>query len=112
MLSAVASFKANSSRADSFRDVENELECRGYAVIRDFVAGADCAALAAECHALHAAGQLAPGAIGRGDARSEHTLIRGDHTRWFDAAALGAAQSQYWQRMDGLRIALNRALLL
>lgn len=112
MLSVVDSFKASPSGADSFRDVENELECRGYAVVRDFVAGADCSALAAECHALHATGQLSPSAVGRGEARSERTLIRGDHTQWFDAAALGTAQALYWQRMDTLRIDLNRTLLL
>src|SRR5450432_2767985 len=107
MLSAADSFKA-----ESFQYVEGELERSGYAAVHNFVDSAGGARLAAECHALHAAGQLAPAAVGRGDAHSERAHIRGDRTHWFDAATLTPAQSVYWRRMDELRIELNHTLLL
>jgi len=107
MLSAVDSFKAA-----SLKNVESELERRGYAVTQNFTDGVDSALLAAECRMLHAAGLLSPAAVGRGDTRSERAHIRSDHTRWFDSAALTPAQSAYWQRMQELKVNLNRSLLL
>jgi SM-20-related protein len=100
------------SAADSFKAIESELERCGYTVVQNFVDGGACTRLAAECRALYAAGQLSPAAVSRGNARSEHTHIRGDRTRWFDSTALAPAQSLYWRRMEELRIDLNRTLLL
>ncbi|MDR3385774.1 MAG: 2OG-Fe(II) oxygenase [Rudaea sp.] len=107
MLAAADPFKT-----DSLKYIETELERSGYAVVHDFFDATDSALLAAECRALHDAGELRPAAVGRGDARSEQAHIRGDHTRWFDPSALAPAQSTYWTRMQALRIHLNRTLLL
>jgi SM-20-related protein len=97
---------------DSFKAIEGDLELRGYAITQNFTSQASSALLAAECRALHATGRLSQAAIGRGNARSERAHIRGDHTHWFDAAALAPAQSAYWQHMQALRLNLNRTLLL
>jgi SM-20-related protein len=112
MLAAIDSFKADSVKADPLKNAEIELERSGYTVVRDFVNAADCATLAAECRALSASGQLTAAAVGRGDARRERALVRGDHTYWFDAATLTPAQSVYWRRMQELRAGINRSLLL
>ena len=100
------------SAADSIKPVACELERMGYVVVQNFLDGAACTALAAECRTLHAAAQLHPAAIGRAQSRRAREDIRGDRTHWFDPAALTPAQTRYWQRMQTLRIELNRALLL
>lgn len=97
---------------DSFKAIEANLQRCGYAVTQNFASQASSASLDAECRALHAAGQLSQAAIGRGNARSERAHVRGDHTHWFDAAALAPAQSLYWRHMQALRLDLNRTLLL
>ncbi len=107
MLAAIDSFKT-----DAFRHIESDLERCGYAVAHDFADAADSALLAAECRVLHGAEQLSPAAVGRGNARSGQAHIRSDLTRWFNADALAPGQLAYWQRMQGLRVELNRSLLL
>jgi SM-20-related protein len=112
MLAAADSFKVESPATDSFEHIESELERCGYVVTRDFIGSADSARLAADCRVQHVSGLLSTAGVGRGEGRSEQLQIRGDSTLWFDPAALLPAQSVYWQRMDELRIALNRSLLL
>lgn len=84
----------------------------GYVVVDEFLEESTIAALAAECANLHARGSLQPAAIGRAGGRHEDAAVRGDCTQWFDPAALSAAQVHYWSRMDMLRRALSRELLL
>ena len=98
--------------SDLHAHVAGDLEQRGFAVARDFLAGAAVAALAAECRGMHAASQLQPAAVGRGGARRHEPAIRGDSTHGFDPLAPTAVQVQYWSRMDDLRRTLNRTLLL
>ena len=112
MLAAADSFKVESRTAGSFEHIEGELERCGYVVTQDFIDSADSASLAADCRVQHVGGQLSTAGVGRGDGRGEQRKIRGDSTLWFDPAALLPAQAVYWQRMDELRIALNRSLLL
>ncbi len=88
------------------------LERSGYAIVDAFLDDSTVAALAAECLDLHARAQLRPAAIGHGEGRHVDVALRGDRTHWFDPAALSAAQTRYWSRMDRLRHELNRALLL
>jgi SM-20-related protein len=97
---------------DSIKHIAMELERAGYAVVQQFLSADDCAGLAAECRALHAAGQLRPAAVGHGAARRTHRDVRGDRTRWFDANALTPAQAVYWRAMQNLRVELSRTLLL
>jgi SM-20-related protein len=100
------------STGNLIKHVANELESAGYVVVQQYLDADTCAALAAECRAFHAAGQLRPAAVGRGGGRRERREIRGDRTRWFDAAALTPAQAAYWRALQALRGELNRALLL
>jgi SM-20-related protein len=92
--------------------VAAELTRDGYVVVEGFLEDSTIAALASECRKLQACGALRPAAIGRARGRHLDAVVRGDHTQWFDPAALSAAQQRYWSRMDMLRHALNRELLL
>jgi len=94
------------------KHIANELQGSGYIVVQQYLDADVCVALAAECRALHAAGQLRPAAVGRGGGRRELRAIRGDRTRWFDAAALTPAQAACWRALQALRGELNRELLL
>lgn len=84
---------------------------RGWHAINVFLPAPGVAALATECRALDAAAALSRAATGRGDGRSTGNL-RGDRTRWFEPAALSAAQAPYWAAMETLRRPLNTRLLL
>ena len=97
---------------DAIKPVAAAIEQAGYVVVQNFLDRSACAALAAECQDLHAGRKLRPAAIGRGEIRRERSDIRGDHLLWLDQHALTQAQTLYWQRMDALRMGLNRALLL
>jgi SM-20-related protein len=88
------------------------IERDGYAVVQDFLAATDVAALAAECRALHDRGELHFAAVGRGTARAFDANVRGDRTRWFHADDASTAQRRYRERFEALRETLNRALLL
>ena len=93
-------------------DIEAAIDAlagEGWCVLEDLLPEDATAALARECAALHAAGELAAARIGREKVASE---LRGDHTRWFDMAAPTAAQRPYVEALEALRIALNRALML
>jgi len=68
-------------------------------------------ALAAECRALHGGGALALASVGRGAAQALRPEIRSDHIQWLNAGQ-SAACDRYLLIMDGLRLALNRALFL
>lgn len=92
--------------------VATKLARGGYAVVEAFLDESTIATLASECRSLQARGALQPAAIGRSGSRHTDAAIRGDRTQWLDPSALTAAQKRYWSRMDTLRKALNRELLL
>lgn len=69
-------------------------------------------ALRADLRRLQAEGALAPAAVGRNDGRSLRGDIRADRTRWLDDARCGPAAGVFLERLDALRIALNRRLFL
>ncbi|MBL8300731.1 MAG: 2OG-Fe(II) oxygenase [Rhodanobacteraceae bacterium] len=83
----------------------------GWCLATDFLPAPTIAALAADCRARDEAGELADATTGRSRLRTT-TALRGDRTRWFDEAALSAAQTAYWSAMHTLRLTLNRRLLL
>ncbi len=66
-------------------------------------------ALAIECTAMHDARLLVSARTGA--ARSASAL-RGDSTHWFVDDAMSAPQQAFAERIDALRVALNRELML
>jgi SM-20-related protein len=98
--------------SDLHAHVAGAIEQRGYCIVHGFMGASAVAALAAECRALDAQSKLLPAAVGRGGSRRREPAIRGDRTLWFERHAPTPAQARYWERLDALRLALNRALLL
>lgn len=90
--------------------VADALADRGWAVVPGFLAPDEARALLAESlahrDAFHRAG------IGRGADHLIRESIRGDEVLWLDAATATPAQRRYLDRMEALRVALNRALFL
>lgn len=92
-----------------FHDIATELANEGWCVVPDFLSTAQTQALADECRAMRAAQQLTPARVG---ALRTATPLRGDSTRWFQADALSAPQQVFTDRIDALRMTLNRELML
>jgi SM-20-related protein len=92
-----------------FSSVTSSLAIDGWCVVPDLLAAAQTQALAAECRAMHEARQLTRARVGT--ARTA-TPLRGDSTHWFQAGAMSAPQQAFTDRLDALRLALNRELML
>ena len=95
--------------AEAFAPALGALAADGWCVLADLLLPAQTAALARECGAMHAALRLLPAGTGVDRVASP---LRGDRTLWFEPAALTAAQRVFVDRIDTLRIALSRGLLL
>ena len=92
-----------------FHDIASSLASEGWCVVPDFLSAAQTQALADECRTLRDAQRLTPARVG---ALRTATPLRGDSTHWFQADALSAPQQVFTDRLDALRIALNRELML
>lgn len=99
-------------QTEPWETTADALRERGWCVVPEFLDSAAIDALAAECRARDAAGELAAAATGRGAGRRPSSPLRGDRTRWFDEAMPTPAQTTYWSSLHALRRALNRPLLL
>lgn len=85
------------------------LAADGWCVVENLMTDVQTRALASECAAMHTSRLLAPAATGLDRAL---TVLRGDSTRWFESRNLSAPQQAFVDRIDALRIALSRRLLL
>lgn len=92
-----------------FQALADALATDGWCVSADLLAPAQTRALAAECAAMHDAKRLLPARTG---ATRSASPLRGDSTHWFAEGAMSAAQQMFTDRMDALRVALNRELML
>ena len=95
--------------ASLFRTAADALAGDGWCVLTELLTPAQTRALADECTALYAARRLAPARVGAAHAA---TALRGDRTQWFDPAAASPPQRAFVARLDALRTALNRELML
>ncbi|EIL97198.1 2OG-Fe(II) oxygenase [Rhodanobacter thiooxydans] len=95
--------------ASLFRTAADTLAGEGWCVLNGLLTAAQTRALADECAALYAARRLAPARVG---ATHMATELRGDRTQWFDPAAPSGPQQAFLTRIDALRRALNRELML
>lgn len=92
-----------------FQVMADALATDGWCVSTGLLEPAQMRALAAECAAMHDAKLLLPARTG---ATRSASPMRGDSTHWFAAGAMSAAQQMFADRMDALRVALNRELML
>ncbi|HXS03180.1 MAG TPA: 2OG-Fe(II) oxygenase [Rhodanobacter sp.] len=92
-----------------FHDIASALADEGWCVVPDFLSAAQTRALADDCRALRDARRLTPARVGR---LRTATPLRSDSTHWFQADALSAPQQVFADRLDALRVTLNRELML
>ena len=92
-----------------FQAVVNAIAADGWCVVPDFLPPRKTRALGEECARLYAARQFHPARTGL-----EHTVtvLRTDQTHWLVPDALTAPQHVFTERMDALRLVLNRKLML
>lgn len=91
--------------------IAQALEAHSWCVVPDFLDKRLTTALAEECRVFDAGASLVPASTGRGAGR-QRSALRGDRTRWFEPDCPTAAQADFFSRMDAVRVALNRRLLL
>jgi SM-20-related protein len=96
-------------RSNEFDTATAALAVDGWCVIDNLMSAMQTRALADECNAMHAAQLLSPARIGASRASS---TLRGDTTNWFAPEVLSSPQQAFADRIDVLRIALNRNLML
>jgi SM-20-related protein len=85
------------------------LAAEGWCLVPNLLESMQTRALARECAAMHDAKLLLPARTGAAHTAS---ALRGDSTHWFVTGAMSAPQQAFADRIDALRIALNRELML
>ncbi len=58
------------------------------------------------------AGEFRRAGVGRGADRELRSEVRTDRILWLEAGALSGAQRALWERLEGVRLAVNRRLFL
>jgi SM-20-related protein len=94
----------------SINPLIDQLGSRGFGVVDEFVDAELLAELRKRCQDLHASGALRAARIGRGAQERLAPEVRGDFIAWLSEPALDAEQ-RLLERLDELRVALNRALM-
>jgi SM-20-related protein len=97
------------SRSSEFDIATSALAGNGWCIVPNFLSQTETQALSTECMDMRDAQLLTPARVG-GDRAG--TLLRGDSTRWFQPEALSTRQQAFANRIEALRIALNRDLFL
>jgi SM-20-related protein len=100
---------SSNCRSSEFDIATSMLAVNGWCVVPDFLSQTQTQALSIECTAMHDAQLLTPARVG---ANRAATLLRGDSTRWFQPDALSTRQQVFADRIEALRMALNRDLFL
>ena len=97
------------TRSHEFSTATSALADDGWCVLPGLLPLAQTRALADECAAMHDAKRLLPARVGAGRTASS---LRGDSTHWFPTVAMSAPQQAFADRMEALRVALSRELML
>lgn len=92
-----------------FDAVAGALAADGWCIFTDLLDATQTRALADECLTMHGASMLQPARIGAGRTASS---LRGDSTRWFVTGAMSESQQMFTDRLEALRLALSRLLML
>ena len=109
---AVDAHESPSSDNSLFETVVEALAGTGWCVIPDFLPREAWQPLAAEARQLYADGGFRHAGVGRGESFSIRPEIRNDRVRWIDPLAATALQQGYLDRVESLRLAINRELML
>ena len=98
--------------ADQFAEIVSALVEDGYAIVDNFLSPDQVEGLAGETRALWQRGEFRHARVGHGEQQGKHPEIRNDHIHWLDPLNLSHIQNHYFEQLDILRIAINRALFL
>jgi SM-20-related protein len=90
----------------------DDIAQHGWSVTPDFMLPPDIVQLACETLQLRQNDALHQASIGKGTERTVNTEIRGDYILWLDEPTLSAAQRDYLDRLEQLRLAANAGLQL
>ncbi len=93
------------------RSIIDDLVEHGWSHQRDFLSPELTQALAEQCRASAAAGNLVAAGVGRGAEQAVRQGIRGDHIQWLEAGQ-SVATDQFLQVIEQLRSRLNQELYL
>ena len=88
------------------------LAAHGFAIVREALPGPLVRDLRDRARELDAEGAFAPAGVGRGDARAEHTDIRGDRIAWLADVSGDAREHEARAWLDELRMRCNRELMM
>jgi SM-20-related protein len=101
---------------DTFQDkldaILERIDTQGWVVVPSFLSEEEACALATESRTLWENGDFRRAGIGRGENLTIREDIRRDHVMWLDGEQATAAQKVYLDRLDEVRIALNRRFFL
>jgi len=95
-----------------FEAVVEALTGPGWCVIPDFLPDETWRALAAEARDTYEDGGFRHAGVGRGENFSIRPEIRNDRVRWIDPLEPTALQQAWLDRVESLRLAINRELML
>jgi len=88
------------------------LAARGFAVVPDFLGSGEIAALREAAQRRRAAGEFRAARVGRGAGAQQAAALRGDEICWLAGASADQPERALLERLDALRLALNRELFL
>ena len=103
---------AGPAPADGCLSIVEALGARGWCVQEGFLSPQETRTLAAECLRGWRKGEFRHARIGHGPTLQLRPEVRNDHVQWLDPDRLSRAQRGYFERLECLRLALNRQLLL
>jgi SM-20-related protein len=90
----------------------DNLAGQGWAVMPDFLPRTLVSQLSVESETLYLSGKLVAAGTGQGQGREIRKEIRGDGICWIDGSQATPAQLDYLDRMESLRLDINRQLQL
>ena len=88
------------------------LAARGHAVVRDAIPADVVAGLRERAQCLDRTGAFAMAGVGRADARTQRSHIRGDRIAWLPESPDNVAERAIRKWLEALRVRCNRELLL
>ena len=91
--------------------IEN-LTAQSYAIIDDFLSATEVEQLASNLLLYHTRGSFKNAGIGQGVAQQIQNAIRGDQILWLDEHTTNVAEQVFLEKIEALRILLNRACYL
>jgi len=106
------SLSQGSGAADPFGGIALRLADHGWCVTRDFLPPLLTAQLRHDAKRLWRRGTFRHAGVGRGEDLQIRPEVRTDHVHWLEREQCTGAQRLYLDSLEGLRLALNRTLLL